>query len=166
MSLAEKGGNIQEVLNGVTADFEVCARRAIEGLLNRPTLLSKPFRLNSQPSAEPLLGCFIKSGNDDYSLTISLGVEKDALRDLFPGEMEESMAMDAIGEMVNVIGGCFFGRPGIISRFGFLRASVPSIIDKDAFPGRDGNVSGVLLVESVRMIAELAITPNDTRSHL
>ncbi len=166
MSPAENNGITQEALQGVTADFEVCARRAIECLLNRPTLLSKAFCLQPQSPAQPLLRCFIESCNDDYRVTVSLGVEKSGLLALIPGEVDESMALDAVGEMVNVLAGSLFGRPSFRSRFGSMRASVPSIMETDTSFGRYLNVGGTLLVGSFKMILELAVNSNDARGQI
>jgi hypothetical protein len=147
-------------IQGVAADFEACARRAIECMLNRPTLLSKTFGPNThamRPLPEPGILCHVESGNPGQSFRISLGISKSDLRSLFSDEKDEEMGRDAIGEILNVIAGTLFGRPAFRSAFGFLRASVPSFAAPRSGTGTSRIIRGALLVGSARMILELAV---------
>ena len=144
-------------IQDVAADFEACARRAVECLLNRPTLLSKAFSIKTQSAAEPGIRCFIESGNSAQAVKISLGLSKRDLRSLFSDEKNDDMGLDAIGEILNIIAGTLFGRPGFRTRFGFLRASVPSFAAPSFETGTARIIRGVLLVGSARLILELAV---------
>ncbi len=157
MPHASQNEGSRDPIEDVAADFEACARRAVECLLNRPTLLSKPFCLQMQPSAEPGIRCFIESGNGRQALVISLGLSKSDLRSLFSDEKNDDMGLDAIGEILNIIAGTLFGRPGFRTRFGFLRASVPSFAAPSFETGTARIIRGVLLVGSARLILELAV---------
>jgi hypothetical protein len=158
MHQTERRADIPEILSEVAADFELCGRRAVECILNRPTLLEKAFSLQARASDGPLLRTFVASANGGYSLTITLGLERSGLLELFPRENDGGeMALDAIGEVVNVLAGCLFARPGFHSRFGCMRASVPSIAPDGAGPGTSWSLSGTLLVESIKLHLELAV---------
>lgn len=150
----------RDPIQDVAADFEACARRAVECLLNRPTLLSKAFVLRTQSVAEPGIRCFIESGNSGQAMMISLGLSKSDLRDLFPDEKDEEMGRDAIGEILNVIAGTLFGRPGFSSRFGFMRASLPTFSAPGFEMGTARIIRGALLVGSAQLILELAVNSN------
>ena len=149
--------DFRDPIQEVAADFESCARRAIECLLNRPTLLSKPFSLQSQPVAEPGIRCFIEGGDGVQVMRISLGLSKSDLRALLPDEKNEEMALDAIGEILNIIAGTLLGRPGFRSRFGSMRASVPALAEPTFQMGTARTIRGALLVGSARLILELAV---------
>jgi hypothetical protein len=146
-------GAIQEA----AADFEVCARRAVECLLNRPTMLSKAFNRRTRFAAEPEIRCFIESGEGDKALVISLGLSKSDLRSLFSDERDEAMGLDAIGEILNIIAGTLFARPGFRSRFGGLRASVPFFTAPSLEKGSTRSIRGVLVVETARLNLELSV---------
>ncbi|HKP98357.1 MAG TPA: hypothetical protein VJ385_21685 [Fibrobacteria bacterium] len=149
----------RDSIQDVAAEFEVCARRAVECLLNRPTLLSKAFRLRKPSAVESGIRCFIASGNSDQTLMISLGLSKSDLRSLFPDEKDEEMGLDAIGEMVNIIAGTLFRRPGFRSRFDRLRTSVPSFAAPSFEMEQARIVRGVLKVGEAHLILELAVKP-------
>ena len=149
----------RDPVQDMAADFEACARRAIECLLNRPTLLSKPFGPRTRPAEEPCIRCFIESGNPDQAFVVSLGISETGLRSLFPDEKDGEMGLDAIGEMVNIIAGTLFGRPVFRSRYGCLRATVPSFSAPGLDMGAAGIVRGVLLVGAARLTLELAVIP-------
>jgi hypothetical protein len=157
MPHASQHEDSRDPLQDVAADFEGCARRALECLLNRPTLLSKSFTLKTQSSAEPEIRCFIESGSGGQALTISLGLSKSDLRSLFSYEKDEEMGLDAIGEILNIIAGTLFGRPVFRNRFGFLRASVPSFTAPSFEMENARIIRGALLVGSARLILELAV---------
>ena len=53
MPHASQNEDSRDSIQDVAADFEACARRAVECLLNRPTLLSQAFSLKTQSAAEP-----------------------------------------------------------------------------------------------------------------
>jgi hypothetical protein len=149
-----------DAIQGVAADFEVCARRAVECLLNRPTMVSKAFGRQTQPAAEPGIRCFIASGNGgqaDQTVTIFLELSKSDLQSLFSDEKDEEMGRDAIGEIVNIIAGTLFARPGFRSRFGHMRASVPSFSAPGFEMGAARRIRGVLIVGSAHLILELAV---------
>lgn len=150
-------------LQGVAADFEACARRAIECLLNRPTMLSKAFgpfpppMQPTQPLPEPGIQCHVESGAPGQSFRISLGLSKSDLRGLFSDEQDQEMGRDAIGEILNIIAGTLFGRPAFRSAFGCLRASVPSFAVPRPGTGTSRIIRGALLVGSARLMLELAV---------
>ncbi len=157
MSQTSQDEKTGDPVQAVAADFEACSRRAIECLLNRPTLLSKSFCAQSQIPAEPGIRCIIESANGDHSLVISLGLSKTDLESLFAGEEDEDLKLDAIGEMVNVISGSLFGRPGFHSRFGCMRASIPTFAPPSLEMGQARTIRGVLFVGTAHLFLELAI---------
>ncbi len=157
MPNASQNQGTRDPIQDVAADFEACARRAVECLLNRPTLLTKAFGQQTQSAADPGIRCFIESCNGGQILRISLGLSKNDLHGLFSDEKDEAMGLDAIGEILNIIAGTLFGRPAFRSRFGFLRASVPSFAAPSLETGAARIIRGVLLVGSAQLILELAV---------
>jgi hypothetical protein len=144
-------------IQDVAVEFEVCARRAIECLLNRPTLSYRGFGPQVRFPAEPEIRCSMVTSNPDHSVAISLGLSKQDLRNLLSGEKEEDMALDAIREIVNILAGRLFVGPVFHSRFGYMRATVPTF----GLPGPDlGHAEvlrGVLIVGPAHFSLELAI---------
>ena len=157
MSQTSQGENTADPVQDVVADFEVCARHAIECLLNRPTQLSKSFRIQAKFEAEPGIRCIIESGNESHLLVISLGLTESDLRTIFSDEEDEEMRLDAIGEMANILAGRLFRRPIFHSHFGCMCASVPSFAVPGHGVGNSRVVRGILSVGSANMILELAI---------
>ena len=160
MQQEREKGSVQAGLAEAASDFEACARRAIEGLLRRSTMLGKSFVVRPE-AAVPSLRCFVQGGNGDFSVVISLALERSDLAGLFPAE-DEAMALDAIGELVNVAGGSFFSRPVFHSRFGCMRCSLPSFDAGGGPKGPSWNLRGDLIVQSTRLIVECRVFPKNT----
>jgi hypothetical protein len=157
MSHTPQTGNNPNPIQDVAVEFEICARRAIECLLNRPTLSFRGFGPKIRFPAEPEIRCCMKSSNHGHSVAISLGLSKHDLRNLLSGEKEADMALDAIREIVNILAGRLFVSPVFHSRFGYMRATVPAF----GVPGPDSGhaevLRGVLIVGAAHFFLELAI---------
>lgn len=148
-------------IQDVAVEFEVCARRAVECLLNRPTLSFRGFGTRTRFPAEPELRCSMESSNHLHSLVISLGLSQNDLGNLFSGEKDTDMALDAIREVVNIIAGRLFVSPVFHTRFGYMRPSVPSFDVPGPCMGQTEVLRGILLVGTARLALELSIRPGN-----
>lgn len=161
MSQTSQAENGPPPIQEVAVEFEVCARRAIECLLDRPTLSYRGFGVNTRFPAEPEIRCSMESTNRRHSVAISLSLSQNDLRNLLYGEKDADMALDAIREVVNIIGGRLFVSPIFHSRFGYMRASVPSFDAPSPDLGHGEALRGVLLVGAAQLAFELAIRSAD-----
>jgi hypothetical protein len=159
MSQTSQSENDPNPLQDVALEFEVCARRAVECLLNRPTLSFRGFGTRTRFPEEPEIRCSMETSNPRHSAVISLGLSQNDLRNLLSGEKDAEMALDAIREVVNIIAGRLFVSPVFHSRFGYMRATVPSFDIPGPDMGRTEVLRGVLLVGAARLALELAVQP-------
>jgi hypothetical protein len=157
MQPADTLGDIQAALSGVKTEFELCARRAIEWLLNEPTLLCKAVSPEGKPFMEASFRCAIESGNDDHSVGVSLEIAETDLAALFPDEQDLSMRMDAVGEIMNVLAGSLFKSTAFHSRFGCMRASVPVFKNGGGPAERAGNLFATIRIKSAELHLHLAV---------
>jgi len=124
-------------------------------------MLAKVFSAQAVSAGALPCRCFIESRNHDYSVVISLSLAEADMWILFSDEVDPAMGVDALGEIVNILGGCLFGRPNFRALFGWMRASVPSFSDGGAAGENPWIVMGVLKVESVKLFLELVVSVNE-----
>jgi hypothetical protein len=163
MSRMHEASELQEMLAEVCEDFEFCARQAIECLSNQPTLMSKIPWVEPASQAEWDIRCVITASNGDYAVEVALGLANGDLAVLFPSEKDNGMGLDAIGEMVNIMAGCLFNRPGFNSRFGCLRASTPRLVAGPKAGADTWSLLGEVAVASARLCLELTVIPTGNR---
>jgi hypothetical protein len=147
---------LQEIL----PDFEVCARHAVEGVLDLPTLAPRDFALASSMTNASSLCCIIECWNSEYSLTLSVGINKTELGELIPGVKDEEIVLDALGEVANVIAGRAMGIRGLEDHFGRMAMSPPLFSNGGVTSKKACSIHGVLVAKSVRMFLGLAIAAN------
>jgi hypothetical protein len=146
-----------EALKEMAPVFETCARRAIESILSDSTRVIKVFK--------PAVGfynpcsttCLMQSGNDDYSITVSLGIETTDLENLLPVSAERRM--DIIGEIVNQTAGTFLGNPAFVSRFGSVPGRVPIFLPGSTILQNAACLQGMLEVRGIRLFLGAVVQP-------
>ena len=151
----------QVFLKEILPDFEVCARHAVERVLDLPTLALRDFKVEPCMTNLTSLCCIIECWNSEYSMTLSVGVNKTDLGGLVPGENSEEIALDALGEVANVITGRVLGIPGLEDHFGRMAMSPPLFSNGGVTSKRACAIHGVLVAKTTRLFLGFAITVND-----
>jgi len=148
-------------LKEILPDFEVCARHALERVLDVPTLAPRDFKVTPSMTNMSSLCCIIECWNSEYSLTLSVGINKTDLGGLVPGVSKEDIALDALGEVANVIAGRVMGIPGLEEHFGRMAMSPPLFSNGGVTSKRACAIHGVLMTKSARLFLGFAITVNE-----
>lgn len=148
-------------LTDILPNFEVCARHAVEGVLDLHTKAPRGFKVVPAMTNSSSLCCIIQCWNADYSLTLSVGINKTDLEILIPGANSEDMAMDALGEVANVIAARVLAIPGFEEHFGHMAMSPPIFSSGGVTLKRACAIQGVLSVNSTRLFLGFSMTAND-----
>jgi hypothetical protein len=148
-------------LKDILPDFEVCARHAVERVLALPTLAPRDFKVESSMTNMSSLCCIIECWNGEYSLTLSVGINKTDLGGLISGEGSEEIALDALGEVANVIAGQVMGIPGFEDHFGRMAMSPPLFSNGGVTSKKACAIHGVLVAKTARLFLGFAIAAND-----
>jgi hypothetical protein len=148
-------------LEEILSDFEVCARRAVERVLDLPTLVQRDFKVAPAMTNMSSLCCIIECWNSEYSLTLSVGVNKTDLGGLVPGVDSEEMALDALGEVANVIAGRVMGIPGLEEHFGRMAMSPPLFSNGGVTSKKTCSIHGMLVAKAARLFLGLAVAVNE-----
>lgn len=151
----------QVFLRDILPDFEVCARHAVERVLELPTMAPRDFKVESSMTNMSSLCCIVECWNSVYSMTLSVGVNKTDLGGLVPGENSEEIALDALGEVANVIAGRVLGIPGLEDHFGRMAMSPPLFSNGGVTSKRACTIHGVLVAKSARLYLGFAIAVNE-----
>ncbi|MBW8886218.1 MAG: hypothetical protein JF616_00560 [Fibrobacteres bacterium] len=151
----------QVFLREILPDFEVCARHAVERVLDLPTLAPRDFKVEPCMVNMSSLCCIIECWNGEYAMTLSLGINKTDLGCLVPGGSSEEIALDALGEVANVIAGRVLGIPGLEDHFGHMAMSPPLFSNGGVTSKRACAIQGVLVAKSTRLYLGFAITVNE-----
>lgn len=150
----------QEILQDMLPDFEVCARRAVEGVLGLPTFAPRGFRLATSRIGMSVPCCSIQCWNSEYTLNVSMGLHRPDLAGMVPGVGGSEVAIDAFGEVVNVLAGRLIGIRRLVEGFGNLAMSPPRFSDGSQWaPGNDC-LHGMLVAKSTRLYFGLALSAN------
>ncbi|MEO6098080.1 MAG: hypothetical protein ABIW76_21420 [Fibrobacteria bacterium] len=155
MSQISQAANATNPIQAVAFEFEVCARRAIECLLNLPTLSFKGFGTHTLFPVEPEVRCTIECANRAHSMVISLGLSSNDLKHLLSGKRNAHLALDAILEVLNITAGRLFVCPAFTSRFGYMCPSVPSLYSPRLDMAQAEVLRGVLLAGAAHLFMEL-----------
>jgi hypothetical protein len=147
-------------LKDILPDFEVCARHAVERVLDLPTLAPRDFKVESSMTNMSSLCCIVECWNGEYSLTLSVGINKTDLEGLVPGAGEE-FALDALGEVANVIAGRMMGIPGFEHHFGRMAMSPPLFSNGGVTSKKACAIHGMLVARTARLFLGFAIAAND-----
>lgn len=107
------------------------------------------------------LCCLVQGWNRDYSLTLSVGIDKTDLGILVPGAGSEDIALDALGEVANVIVGRVLGIPGFADHFGHMAISPPLFSNEGIRSNQACAMHGVLVVNSTQLFIGFTMTGND-----
>ncbi len=151
----------QMFLEEILAHFEMCARHAVEGVLDLPTLAARQFRVTPSMTNQSSLGCLVQCWNGHYSLTVSVGINKTDLDTLIPGIQDENMALDALGEVANVIAGRVLKIPGFTDHFGVMCMSPPLYSNGGITSTKACSIHGTLVANSSRLFLGFAIASNE-----
>lgn len=146
-------------LEDILPDFEICARHAVERVLALPTFAPRNFKVSSSRAPVLPLGCFIECWNSDYSLILSVGMNKADLNGLLPAVSGEDLALDALGEVANVIAGRVLAIRRLEENFGRMAMSPPLFSNGGVATKKTCCIHGVLMAKSARMFLGLAIAP-------
>lgn len=148
-------------LKDILPDFEVCARHAVERVLDLPTLAPRDFKVESSMINMSSLCCLVECWNTEYSLTLSVGINKTDLSCLVQGADDEEMALDALGEVANVTAGRVLGIPGLENHFGRMAMSPPLFSNGGVTSKKACSIHGVLVAQSARLFLGFAIAVNE-----
>jgi hypothetical protein len=148
-------------LKEILPDFEVCARHAVERILELPTLAPRNFQVEPSMTNMSSLCCIVECWNAEYSLTLSVGINKTDLGCLVRGSGDEDLALDALGEVANVIAGRALGIPGLEDHFGSMSMSPPLFSNGGVTTKRACSIHGVLVAQTARLYLGLAIAVNE-----
>lgn len=159
-SKGSKGGLASRHLQAAEAEFELCARRAIECILGSPTLALRKFRQSPRPLEKSSVRCLIRAGNAEYLACLSLGLEPSDFGKILPGRPDEEVA-DAIGEVSNVIAGTFMGRPAFLEAFGHMLPSPPVFADCGDDTRGAWSVQGLLAANGARLFLNITVKSNE-----
>lgn len=151
-------------LETILPNFEVCARHAVERVLDLPTSAPRDFQVAPSMTNMSSLCCIIECWNSDYSLTLSVGINKTDLGGLVPGVSSEDLALDALGEVANVIAGRVMGIPGIEDHFGSVAMSPPLFSNGGVTSKKACSIQGVLVAKTARLFLGFAISVNEKES--
>lgn len=148
-------------LEDILPNFEICARHAVERVLDLPTLAPKDFQVLSFMTNKSSLCCIIECWNSEYSLTLSVGINKTDLGCLVPGVSNEDIALDALGEVANVIAGRTLGLPGLEGHFGAMAMSPPLFSNGGVTSKKACCIHGMLVAKAARLFLGFAIAVNE-----
>ncbi len=151
----------QLFLKEILPDFEICARQVVERMLDLPTLARKNFKVASTMTNMASLYCIIECWNKDFSSTLSVGINKTDLSGLVPGVSSEEIALDALGEVTNVIAGRVMEIPGFEDHFGEMSMSPPLFSNGGVTSKKTCSIHGELAAKSSRLFLGFAITMNE-----
>lgn len=147
-----------EILQEILPDFEICARRAVEGVLGLPTFAPRGFRLGSSNTGmPPPCCCAIECWNGEYSLTLSVGIQKPDLDVLVPGAGGGEIVLDALGEVVNVLAGRLLGARRFVDGLGQVAMSPPLFSDCGIAAKVGCSMQGMLVARSTRLYFGFAL---------
>lgn len=147
-------------LKEILPDFEVCSRHAVERVLDLPTLAPKDFKVGSSKTNMSSLCCIIECCNGEYSLILTVGIDKTDLGGLIPGVESEEIALDALGEVANVIASRVIGIPGFEDHFGRMAISPPLFSNGGATSKKAWAIHGVLVAKAARLFLGFEISAN------
>lgn len=148
-------------LKEILPDFEVCARHAVEGVLDLPTQAPRNFKVTPSMTNMSSLCCIVECWNSDYSMTFSVGINKTDLSGLIAGARDEELALDALGEVANVIAGRVLCIPGLEDHFGRMAMSPPLFSNGGVTSKKACSIHGVLVAHSARLFLGFAIAVNE-----
>lgn len=137
-------------LRGILPDFEVCARRALERMMQAPTRCLRDFQLLKEAPAAPLT-CGILSGNGLFEAALYVEVEPGDYAMLLPGMLIDGEILDFIGEIANVMSGCFLRQHSFMEHFGPMKPTPPVFPFNGSCLGKASCIQGVIMVNSVKL---------------
>ena len=140
--------NLLEIL----PDFEVCARRSLERMLQAPTRCSRDFRLLTEAPTVPLT-CGIRSGNGSYEAVLFVEVDQRDYSGLLPGKVTDEDILDLIGEIANVMAGSFLGLLSFRKHFGPMKPTPPEFHFSGSDLGNASCIQGVIMINSAKLSA-------------
>lgn len=126
---------LADSLGPMARSFERHVLWAVKAILEAEATVREPFQVTIAPPSGSNLFCLIPNSNPQYLAQLAVGISKDDLPSLFPAETENSLRLDALGEMSNVVSGLFMADEDFLGRFGHLRPSTP-FFSEGAFTDR------------------------------
>ncbi|MEO7425467.1 MAG: hypothetical protein ABI036_09790 [Fibrobacteria bacterium] len=142
----------ESYLREVLADFEVCARRALERMLRAPTRCPRDFRYLAEAPTIPLT-CGIRTGNGLFEAALFLEVDRRDYAGLLPGVKIDGEILDTIGEIANVMAGSFLGQRSFKKHFGPMLPTPPVFSFQGSSLGKASCIQGVIVIGSAKLSA-------------
>jgi hypothetical protein len=139
-------------LREILPDFEVCARRALERMMQAPTRCQRDFQLLAEVPTVPLT-CGIRSGNGLFEAALFLEVDRRDYSGLLPGKVIDGEILDFIGEIANVMAGSFLGQHSFKKHFGPMKPTPPVFSFSGSSLGKASCIQGVIMINSAKLSA-------------
>jgi hypothetical protein len=137
--------------------FEACALWAVRAILECDVIVKAPFEVLPSIPGGSSLYCILPAASDSFYAQMVVGVAETDLVALFPGEPEEKIRKDAVGELANVISGLFLADERFIRGFGYLKPSTP-FFSEGAFTAReDWSLKGCLEANGREITLQLSV---------
>ncbi|MEO6094388.1 MAG: hypothetical protein ABIW76_01470 [Fibrobacteria bacterium] len=150
-----------ECLQEILPDLEVCARRAVEGVLSLPTYAPRGFRWTPSKTGMSIPSCCtIHCWNTEYSLSLSVGIQGPDLEVLMPEVAGKETVLDALGEVVNVLAGRLLAAQRLVDGFGHMAMSPPLFSEGGSAANGGVYMQGMLVAKSTRVYFGFALTAN------
>lgn len=131
---------------------------AVQAILETDVEVREPFHVtDGPPPGGSSLFCLIPNSNGEYHAQLAVGVSKEDLPSLFPGEMEAKMRLDSLGEMANVVAGLLMADEDFLGRFGHLRPSTPFFCEGAYTDRKDTGIRGSVIAGGREMAFHITV---------
>lgn len=149
--------HLAESLAPMARIFERHVLWAIQAILEAEPAVVEPFHVTNAPPSGSTLFCLIPNANPAYHAQLAVGLAKEDLPSLFPGEVDARLRLDALGEMSNVVAGLLMADEDFMGRFGHLKPSTP-FFSEGAFTDRmDVGLRGAVTADGRRLAFHLTV---------
>lgn len=150
---------LEDILEPMARTFERHVIWAMRAILESEVAVKESFHVTGEAPDESTFYCLIPNSNADYHAQLAIGLSKDALPGLFPGEVDSRLRLDALGEMGNVVSGLLMADEAFMGRFGHLRPATP-FFSEGAFTGRkDAGIRGTVTANGTDLAFLVTVRP-------
>lgn len=148
---------LAHLLSPMARTFERHVLWAVGAILESPVEIKEPFHVTDSAPSGSTLFCLIPNSNLQYHAQLAVGISKEDLSSLFPGDLEAKLRLDALGEMANVVAGLVMADEDFMGRFGHLKPSTP-FFSEGAFTDRnDTGIRGSVAVNGMDMVFHITV---------
>jgi hypothetical protein len=150
---------LEEILEPMAGIFERHVLEATRDALESEVVVKEAFRTAGDAPDECTFYCLIPNSNADYHAQLAIGLSKDALPALFPGEADPRFRLDALGRLGKMVSSQLTADEAFIGRFGHLKSSVP-FFSEGAYTGRkDAGMRGKVMANGADLAFHLTVRP-------